>query len=153
MRLINDERDDLSLECLTIIGSVVAMTYASEIACERLSSVLDLQGIRGTLVQEKRRYINGASRAATALVHNLEAAFDQTMSEIICNDGADNIAERDNTLHGMGAEVLELVITFLAKTEGMEHDKRRNIFKMLNNFKDTGKVDLQALVKFFRFDG
>ncbi len=151
MRLINENRDDLSTECLTIIGAVVSMAYASEIASERLASVLDRNGFKGTLIQEKRRYINAASRAADALVHNLEAAFDTTMSEIVTNGGPDDVAERDSTLHGMGAEVLELVLTFLAKTEGMEHEKRRNIFRMLGNFKDTGKVDLPALLKFYRF--
>lgn len=153
MRLINETRDDFSIEVLTVIGAVVSMTYASEIAAERLSSVLDMNGIRGTLLQEKKRYINAARRAADSFVHNLEAAFDDTMSEIVTNGGPGSIGERDSTLHGMGAEVLELVITYLAKSEGMEHEKRRNIFKMMNNFKDGGRVDLPALVKFFKFEG
>ena len=153
MKLINEAKDDFSLEVLAILGAVQAMGNACEIAAERLSAVLDSWDIKGTLIQQQKRYIKAANRSFDSFLHNLEAAYDKAYSEIITSKGNDYIADRDETMHGMAAEMLRLAIMYVVKSEGMDNDKRQNIFKMMGNFKDSGTIDLQGILKFFRFDG
>lgn len=153
MRLINDERDDLSLEAMVVIASIMSMVYGAEIAAYRLADAFDAFGAKGTLVQTKKRALNAARRNCAAMITNLETAFDQPFNQLVMKEGAEYAGTRDAEFHALGAEILELVIVFMSKSEGMDHEKRRNIFKMLNNFKQVSAVDLPALVKFFRFDG
>lgn len=153
MKLINEAGDDFSNDILAILGAVQAMGNACEIAAERLSAVLSSWDIKGTLIQQQKRYIKAANRSFDSFLHNLEAAYDKAYSEIITDRGEDKIAERDETMHGMAAEMLKLAIMYVVKSEGMDSDKRQNIFKALGNFKDSGTIDLQGILKFFRFDG
>lgn len=153
MRLINEQGDDFSLEVLAILGAIQAMGNACEIAAERLDVVLNRWNIKGTLVQQQKRYINAANGNFQRFIHNLECAYDRAYNEIITSRGDDYIAERDETMHGMAAEMLKLAIMYIVKSEGMDNDKRQNIFKALGNFKDSGTIDLQGILKFFRFDG
>lgn len=153
MKLINEAGDDFSNDILAILGAVQAMGNACEIAAERLSAVLNQWDIKGTLIQQQRRYIKAANRSFESFLHNLECAYDRAYNEIITSRGDDYIAERDETMHGMAAEMLKLAIMYVVKSEGMDNDKRQNIFKALGNFKDNGTIDLQGILKFFRFDG
>ena len=141
------------MDVLAILGAVQAMGGACQIAAERLSAVLDGWDIKGTLIQRQKRYINTANRNFKLFVTNLEAAYDKPYEEIITRKGEEEIAERDETMHGMCAEMLKLAIMYIVKSEGMDHDKRQNIFKAIGNFKDSGEIDLQGILKFFKFKG
>lgn len=153
MKLINDTGDDFSNEILAVLGAVQAMGNACEIAAERLSAVMNHFDIKGTLIQQQKRYIKAANRNFESFLHNLEAAYDKVYNEIITSRGDDYIADRDETMHGMSAEMLKLAIMYVVKSEGMDNDKRQNMFKMMSNFKGGDNIDLQGILKFFRFDG
>ena len=152
MKLINDTRDDFSTEYYAILGAILSMVYAADIAATRLIATEVMHKVKGSLIQEKKRYLAAAVKGAEMMEKNLALAFDDTFDQIIMDGGPEKAGERDNTLHGMAAEVLKLVLMYMAKSNGMDHDKRQNIFKMLGNFKDDGKVDLPAILKFFRYE-
>jgi len=145
MKLINEDRTDLSLEAMVVVAAVMNMVYGAEIAG------FDKIGAKGTLVQEKKRALNAARRHCQGMITQLEMAFDVSFDKLVYREGAEYAGQRDQEFHALAAEILELVLVFLSISEGMEHDKRRNIFKMMRNFKTPSPVDLVELLKYFKF--
>jgi len=151
MKLINEDRTDLSLEAMVVVAAVMNMVYGAEIAAYRLADGFDKIGAKGTLVQEKKRALNAARRHCQGMITQLEMAFDVSFDKLVYREGAEYAGQRDQEFHALAAEILELVLVFLSISEGMEHDKRRNIFKMMRNFKTPSPVDLVELLKYFKF--
>ena len=151
MKLINDDRTDLSLEANVVIAAVMNMVYGAEIAAYRLSDALDAIREKGTLMQTKKRALNAARRNCQAMISNLETAFDKPFEQVVTRAGDEYIGQRDAEFHALACEVLDIVIIFLSVSEGLPYEKRMNIFKALLNFKVTSEVNLAALRKFFRF--
>lgn len=152
MKIINEQRDDLTLEGMTIVAAIMNMVYGAEIAAYRLSDSLDALGAKGSLVQTKKRALNAARRNCQALIANLETAFDQPFNHLIMREGGEFAGQRDAEFHALACEVLQIVIVFLAVSEGADYERRMNIFKALRNFKVTSGIDLQGLLKYFNFD-
>lgn len=152
MILIKKDFSDFSLEGYTSVASLMAMVYASEILAYRVSDALETIGMKKDVFHLKRKALNAARRQATSLITNLETAFDSDFSDIVLKEGAEFAGQRDAEFHALACEVLELVLIFLAISEGAEYEKRMNIFKALRNFKVTADIDLPALLKYFRFE-
>lgn len=151
MKLINEAKDDLSMEAMVTVAAVMNMVYASEIAAYRLAESFDKIGAKGTLMQRKKKALNTARRNCQSMIANLETAFDQPFGQLIMREGAEFAGQRDAEFHALACEVLELVLIFLAISEGTDYEKRMNIFKALKNFKVTANIDLPALLKYFKF--
>lgn len=151
--LVDFENNDFSLEGYTALASCLCMIYGAEIAAYRCAETLDAIGAKNTLFQSKKRALNNARRLQQQVISQLEIAFDGVFDHIVTRMGPKYVAQRDAETHALAVEVLKLVIIFVAKSEGMDHDKRQNIFKMLMNFKSGApELDLEGLIKYFKFD-
>lgn len=154
MILIKKDFSDFSLEGYTSVASLMAMVYASEILAYRVSDALETIGMKKDVFHQKRKALNAARRQATSLITNLETAFDSDFSDIVLKEGMEKAGTRDAEFHALAAEILKLVLIFMAKSEGMEYGKRMNIFKMLMNFQGgegSKEIDINGLLSFFKY--
>jgi len=155
MILINKDFTDYSLEGYASLATLMGMVYGAEILAYRVSEALEQIGSRQNWYQDKKRALNLAKKQVNGLISNLETAFDKDFSDVVMKEGTEEAGRRDAEFHALAAEILKLDLLFMVKSEGMDHEKRQNIFKMLSNFKGgegSKEIDLQGLLKFYRFD-
>lgn len=151
MKIINEQRDDLTLEGMTIVAGIMSKIYAAEIEAYRLADALDKQGARGTMVQRKKQALRQARRYCGLMISCLETAFDQHFDRIVMREGAEFAGVRDAEFHALACEVSQLVLLFLTISEGATAERRANIFKALRNFKPLAPIDTDGLLKFFEY--
>lgn len=153
MILIKDDISDFTPEGYTTLATMMSLVYAGEILAYRVTDSLEAMGCRNTIFHKRKKSLNTARRQMQSAIANLETAFDGDFDDIVFNGPVEGAAKRDAEFHALAAETLKLALIFMAKSEGMEYGKRQNIFKMMGNFKGGENIDLQGILKFFRFDG
>lgn len=146
MRIFKDDnRRQFSDEVVTQLAIMSECVYAAEIIAYRMSRILDSQGVKETVFQNRKRALNNARRGLDQMLHNLEQAFDIQVFERATGDSKD----RAEALHFQANDVVQVLLLYFSRCDESE-GKRDAIKKMLRRFKETPGLDIESVIDYYR---
>lgn len=146
MKIFKDDKcREFSDEVLTQLAIMSECVYAAEIIAYRMSRILDSQGVKGTVFQNRKQALNNARRGLDSCLHCLEQAFDVQVFERATGDDA----SRAEALHYQANDVIQVLLLYFSRCDEAE-GKRDAIKKMLRRFKQNPGLDIESVLDYYR---
>lgn len=146
MRIFKDEsRCEFSDEVVTQLAIMSECVYAAEIIAYRMSRILDSDGVKGTVFQNRKQALSNARRGLDQMLRNLEQAFDVQVFERATGDSKD----RAEALHFQANDVVQVLLLYFSRCDEAE-GKRDAIKKMIRRFKQNPGLDIESIIDYYR---
>lgn len=146
--LLKEDFSDLSQEGYLALTAMLLDVWVAETIAYQMSEALEALGAKGTLVQQKKLYLNSARRKVEGMCKDLEHAFDGTFEKAFTLVKGEEM-KRGEIIQELAAFILGLEIVALTRDDGSD-EKLASMIKAIRNFKQDSELDTDALLRFFK---
>ena len=148
MNILNENKVDFSNEIMIQLAIMLEAVYAAEIIGYKVSRTLDTSGFVNSLFQKRKQKFRAGRQKIESLIKDFEVAFDDTFDRIIARPGEEML--RANHLQLIANDIVQLLLIYHSRGDGNQ-DKKDQMKKALMNFKPLDDIDLDAIMKYYKF--
>lgn len=148
MNILNENKVDFSNEIMIQLAIMLEAVYAAEIIGYKVSRTLDSSGFINSLFQKRKQKFRAGRQKIESLIKDFEVAFDDTFDRIIARPGEEML--RANHLQLIANDIVQLLLIYHSRGDGNQ-DKKDQMKKALMNFKPLDDIDLDAIMKYYKF--
>lgn len=148
MNILNENKVDFSNEIMIQLAIMLEAVYAAEIIGYKVSRTLDSSGFINSLFQKRKQKFRAGRQKIEGLIKDFEVAFDDTFDRIIARPGKEML--RANHLQLIANDIVQLLLIYHSRGDGNQ-DKKDQMKKALMNFKPLDDIDLDAIMKYYKF--
>ena len=148
MNILNENKVDFSNEIMIQLAIMLEAVYAAEIIGYKESRTLDSSGFINSLFQKRKQKFRAGRQKIESLIKDFEVAFDDTFDRIIARPGEEML--RANHLQLIANDIVQLLLIYHSRGDGNQ-DKKDQMKKALMNFKPLDDIDLDAIMKYYKF--
>ncbi len=148
MNILNENKVDFSNEIMIQLAIMLEAVYAAEIIGYKVSRTLDSSGFINSLFQKRKQKFRAGRQKIESLIKDFEVAFDDTFDRIISRPGEEML--RANHLQLIANDIVQLLLIYHSRGDGNQ-DKKDQMKKALMNFKPLDDIDLDAIMKYYKF--
>lgn len=149
MKLLADNKKDFSAEVMIQLAIMLEAVYAAEIIAYKVSRTLDTSGFVNSIFQKRKQKFRAGRQKIEGIIKDFEVAFDETFDRIIAKPGEEMM--RANHLHLIANDIVQLLLIYHSRGDG-DQDKKDQMKRALRNFKPLKDIDLDAIMKYYKFD-
>ena len=149
MNILNENKVDFSNEIMIQLAIMLEAVYAAEIIGYKVSRTLDSSGFINSLFQKRKQKFRAGRQKIESLIKDFEVAFDDTFDRIIARPGEEML--RANHLQLIANDIVQLLLIYHSRGDG-DQDKKDQMKRALRNFKPLKDIDLDAIMKYYKFD-
>lgn len=142
LKLLDETQKDFSDEFLTLMAIIGYCIYAAELVINKAARTCDLEGLRGSFFQEKKRMVSNCADAFKRLVTNLEA-FDSWFDTV-----QRGRADYCKYIHQNATDLVTLLLLYYSRTEN-HPEMRDRIFGVIRSFEIDDNADYESLFEYF----
>lgn len=142
LKVLNKEQKDFSDEFLMLMAAAGYMIYGAQLIMEKAKRECDLEGLKDSFFQVRKKYVDNAAEGFDKMVKNL-AVFDEWF-DAIQRGRLDYLSY----VHQYGNDIAKLVLLFISRCDH-DSESRNNIYKAIRELPADDCADWEEVVEYF----
>lgn len=143
MKVLNENHKDFSNEFLAMMAAAGYAIYGAQLVIEGCARMCDLNGLKESFFQNKRRAIGEAAKAFDVMRKNLQIGFDDWFGTVY-KDRLDYF----NFVHQSANDIMRLILLYMSRTD--DHPELREvIFNFIKMMQVEDTADWDDILHYF----